>query len=79
MYQIFNFFQTIVISVSTYYYSWDASTTIRQTSNGPVEGIVQTSELGQRYYAFRGVPFAESPITGIDRYTGEHVDRRFKV
>ena len=52
---------------------------IRQTANGPIEGIEQTSSLGQKYYAFRGVPFAEPPITGIDPYTGEPVDRRFKV
>lgn len=55
------------------------SPTIRQTTNGPVEGIEQTSSLGQKYYAFRGIPFAEPPITGIDPYTGEQVDRRFKV
>lgn len=52
---------------------------VRQTSNGPVEGIVQTSALGQKYYAFRGIPFAEPPITGTNPYTGELVDRRFKV
>lgn len=55
------------------------SSTIRQTDNGPVEGIEQMSSLGQKYYAFRGVPFAEAPITGRDPYTGEQVDRRFKV
>lgn len=55
------------------------SPTIRQTLNGPVEGIVQTSVLGQLFYAFLGIPFAEPPITGIDPYTGERVDRRFKV
>lgn len=53
--------------------------TIRQTLNGPVEGIVQTTALGQKFYSFRGIPFAEPPITGIDPYTGEEVDRRFKV
>lgn len=52
---------------------------IRQTANGPVEGIEKTSILGQKYYAFRGIPFAEPPITGTDPYTGEQVDRRFKV
>lgn len=55
------------------------SSTIRQTTNGPIEGIEQTTSLGQQYYAFRGVPFAEPPITGQDPYTGEQVDRRFKV
>lgn len=39
----------------------------------------EISSLGQTYYAFRGVPFAEPPITGVDPYTGEYVDRRFKV
>lgn len=53
--------------------------TIRQTLNGPVEGIVQTSISGQIYYAFRGIPYAEAPITGIDPNTGRQVDRRFKV
>lgn len=51
---------------------------VRQTSNGPVEGITLTSSLGQKYYAFKGIPFAEPPITGKD-HTGEYVDRRFKV
>lgn len=55
------------------------SMTVKQTSAGPVEGIEQTSSLGRMYVAFRGVPFAESPITETDPYTGEQVDRRFKV
>lgn len=53
--------------------------TLRQTTHGPVEGIEETSVLGQKYYAFRGIPYAAPPITGIDPYTGEKVDRRFKV
>lgn len=57
----------------------DVQTVIRQTANGPVEGIERMSVLGRKYYAFRGVPYAEPPITGPDRYTGEEVDRRFKV
>lgn len=52
---------------------------IRQTANGPVEGTEQISSLGQRYYSFKGIPFAEPPITGVDPYTGQQVDRRFKV
>lgn len=52
---------------------------VRQTANDPVEGIAQTTSLGQQYYAFKGVPFAETPVTGKDPYTGEQVDRRFKV
>lgn len=52
---------------------------IRQTPNGPVEGLEQISALNQRYYSFRGIPYAEPPITGIDPYTSEKVDRRFKV
>lgn len=55
------------------------STTIRRTANGPVEGLVEISSLGQKYYSFRGIPFAEAPITGKDPYTGEQVDRRFKA
>lgn len=55
------------------------SSVIRQTLNGPVEGIEQISSLGQKYYSFRGIPYAEPPITGIDPYSGEYVDRRFKV
>lgn len=53
--------------------------TVRQTINDPVEGVERISSLGQRYYAFEGIPYAEPPITGIDPYTGEPVDRRFKV
>ncbi|XP_031639929.1 esterase B1-like [Contarinia nasturtii] len=53
--------------------------TIRKTNNGPVEGIKQTSLLGKKYYAFRGIPYAEAPITGKDPYTGAEVDRRFKA
>lgn len=56
-----------------------SSPLIRQTTHGPVEGVELTTSLGQKYYAFRGIPFAEPPITGIDPYTGEYVDRRFKV
>lgn len=52
---------------------------IRQTNNGPVEGVEQTSFFGKKYYAFRGIPYAEVPITGKDPYTGAEVDRRFKV
>ena len=52
---------------------------VRQTNNGPVEGVEQTSIFGKKYYSFRGIPYAEAPITGIDPYTGETVDRRFKV
>lgn len=53
--------------------------TLRQTTNGPIQGIELTSSLGQKYYAFKGIPYAEPPITGTDPYTGEQVDRRFKV
>lgn len=52
---------------------------LRDTTHGPVEGVELTSSLGQKYYAFRGIPFAEPPITGVDPHTGEIVDRRFKV
>lgn len=53
--------------------------TIRQTTHGPVEGIEETTVLDQKYFAFRGIPYAAPPITGIDPYSGENVDRRFKV
>lgn len=55
------------------------SSLVRQTANGPVEGVELSTFLGQKYYAFRGIPFAAPPIFGIDPYTGEKVDRRFKV
>lgn len=55
------------------------SSIVRQTKNGPVEGLEQISVLGKKYYSFRGVPYAEVPITGIDPHTGDLVDRRFKV
>lgn len=72
----------LLLLISMFIYSANESdelSTLRQTLNGPVEGVEEISSLGQKYYAFRGVPFAEPPITGIDPYTGEHVDRRFKV
>lgn len=53
--------------------------TIRQTNNGLVEGTEQTTLFGKKYYAFRGLPYAETPITGKDPYTGAEVDRRFRV
>lgn len=53
--------------------------TIRRTSNGPIEGIELNTSLGQPYYAFKGVRFAEAPITGTDPLSGRKVDRRFKV
>lgn len=53
--------------------------TMRQTLYGPVEGAIEISVLNQTYYSFRGIPFAEPPITGFDAYTSEFVDRRFKV
>lgn len=52
---------------------------VRQTANGMLKGIDLTTILGQKYYAFNGIPFAAAPITGVDPYTGEKVDRRFKV
>lgn len=52
---------------------------IIQTTHGPVEGIEYTSFLKQKCYKFIGIPYAAPPITGIDPYTGEKVDRRFKV
>lgn len=53
--------------------------TLRQTLNGPVEGVERISIMGQKYYAFEGIPYAAPPITGTDPYSGEQVDRRFKV
>lgn len=67
----------LLSSIKCSFYS--NSPLIRQTANGLVEGFENTTSLGQKYYAFRGIPFAEPPITGIDPYTGEWVDRRFKV
>lgn len=55
------------------------TSTVRQTNYGPVEGLLRRSSLGQKYYAFRGIPFAEAPISGKDPNTGKEVDRRFKV
>lgn len=53
--------------------------TIRNTLNGPIEGVELTSVLDQKYYAFKGVRYAEAPITGKDPLSGDDVDRRFKV
>lgn len=69
----------IAIFVLLFAFSESSSPTIRQTTNGPVEGIVLTSIMNQEYYAFKGIPYAEPPITGIDPYTDQMVDRRFKV
>lgn len=55
------------------------SNEVRRTANGDVKGKTKTSSLGQKYYAFRSVPYAEVPITGTDPYSGKKVDRRFKV
>lgn len=66
----------LLLNVYDVYKYWP---TVRHTANGPVAGIQQTSSLGQEYYAFKGVPYAEPPITGKDKYTDEYVDRRFKV
>lgn len=74
--------ETVVVSLSLLILVpnvyWNQQS-VRQTANGPIEGIKQISSLGQKYYAFRGVPYAEPPITGEDPYTGKQVDRRFKV
>ncbi|XP_055312128.1 esterase B1-like [Sitodiplosis mosellana] len=56
----------------------DDPPTVRKTNNGPVKGIEQTSFFGTKYYSFRGIPYAEAPITGVDPYIGVYVDRRFK-
>ena len=53
--------------------------TIRQTVNGPVEGVGMRTSIGQTFYAFKSIPYAKPPVTGIDPQTGETVDRRFKV
>lgn len=53
--------------------------TIRQTLNGPIEGIELMSSLGQKYLAFKGVRYAMPPITVVHPITGDRVDRRFKV
>lgn len=70
----------IFVSLSLFLLNVDCDlTTVRITRNGPVEGIEQISILGQTFYAFRGIPYAEPPITSLDPYTGQQVDRRFKV
>lgn len=52
---------------------------LRQTVNGPIEGVVMNTTFGQEFYAFKSIPYAKPPITGKDLQTGEMVDRRFKV
>lgn len=51
---------------------------IRQTVNGPVQGILHKHSFGEAY-AFLAIPYAKPPITGQDPHTGQMVDRRFKV
>lgn len=53
--------------------------TIRQTVNGPLQGVEMTTSFGEIFYAFKSVPYAKAPITGRDPDTGELADRRFKV
>lgn len=72
-YAVFAPFFTLVFNL------FFTSPTVRLTANGPVQGILKTSSLGQNYYAFKGIPYAEAPITGVDPYTGKVVDRRFKA
>lgn len=60
-------------------YVQSAQPTLRQTVNGPVQGIEMTTSFGEIFYAFKSIPYAKPPITGRDPYTGEMVDRRFKV
>lgn len=52
---------------------------LRQTVNGPVEGVEMNTTFGLIFYAFKSIPYASPPITGRDPYTGKMVDRRFKV
>ena len=55
-------------------------TIIKQTLNGPVEGVELPMPLGsEKFYAFLSIPYAKAPITGLDPHTGKMVDRRFKV
>lgn len=56
-----------------------ARLTVRQTVNGPVEGVEMTTSFGETFFAFKSIPYAKPPITGRDPHTGEMVDRRFKV
>lgn len=45
------------------------STVIVQTEMGPVRGLCQQSFVGEKFYRFRGIPYAKPPIG----------DLRFKV
>lgn len=65
---------SVLLIVSNVY-----SSTIRQTTNGPVEGIVLPTILGKNCTAFFSVPYAEPPITGKHPQTGQMLDNRFKV
>lgn len=56
-----------------------ARSVVRQTVNGPVQGIEMVTSFGEIFYAFKSIPYAKTPITGIDPHTGEMADRRFKV
>lgn len=74
---MFRYFGTFLFSLLIQSVYCDKPT-VRQTNNGPVEGLEKTNVFGNKYYAFKGIPYAESPITGIDSF-GNYVDRRFKV
>lgn len=75
---VFGFISVLLLISIVYYHSCNSST-VRQTRNGPIEGLEEISVLGKKYYSFRRVPYAEIPITGNDPHTGAEVDRRFKV
>lgn len=41
---------------------------IIKTENGPVKGLLETSDLGYNYYSFQGIPYAK-PTTGNLRFS----------
>lgn len=71
--------QLVCVLLGILFLNFSVNGSIRQTANGAVEGIERISSFGKKYFSFRGIPYAEAPISGIDPYSGDTVDRRFKV
>lgn len=62
-----------------FFFKYNYSSIIVQTTHGPVESVKYMTIFNQKCHIFKGIPYAAPPITGIDPYTGQKVDRRFKV
>lgn len=72
-------FVIICILLVFFFFKYQYSPRVIQTTHGPVQSVKYVTVFEQECHGFYGIPYAAPPITGIDPYTGEQVDRRFKV